>query len=102
MVNPPVVCPSEGKPLEEKRGESNNNKSNTKESKKKCIASSVRKNRFNNFPQREYDFDQLEKDLLAEQIARWKASETEDADVCVGQEKQTDGVADAEITVDVF
>lgn len=101
VVNPPVVSPPEVKPLEEKCGESNNHISNIKESKKKYIASSARKNRFNNFPQREYDFDQLEKDLLASQSARWKASETEDADVCVGQEKQTDDVADAGITADV-
>ncbi len=70
VENPPVVSPPEVKPLEEKCGESNNHISNIKGSKKKYIASSARKNRFNNFPQREYDYDKLEKELLAAQDAR--------------------------------
>ena len=98
---PPVVNPSMGfrpeeKPLEGKQGESNKHKSNNKESKKKYTASSARKNRFNNFPQREYDYDDIEKKLLAAQLARWQASETEDADVCTGQKKRADSASDAD------
>ena len=109
VVNPPVVSPSKGKPLEEKQGESNNNKSNIKESNNNRYSAcrpagrtrtGRKKNSFNNFPQREYDYDKLEKELLASQIASWQTSESEDADVCAGQEKQTGCADDAEIAVD--
>ena len=109
VVNPPVVSPSKGKPLEEKQGESNNNKSSIKESNNNRYSArrpagrartGRKKNSFNNFPQREYDYDDIEKKLLAAQFARWQASEPEDADVCTGQEKQADRSDDTETAAD--
>lgn len=94
MANaPPGGSPSDDYPpvadrlvvsrLEEKRpdvkwGESNKHRSSNKEYKKKYIASPAGKNRFNSFEQREYDYDQLEKALLAAQFARMENVSGED------------------------
>ena len=96
VVNPPVVLRPEEKPLERKQRQSNKHKFNNKEYKKKYIASPARKNRFNNFPQREYDYDDIERKLLAAQNARCRTSKPEDADVRIGQKKQADSTDDAE------
>ena len=96
VVNPPEVPRPEEKPLEGKRGESNKHRSNIKEYEKKYIASPARKNRFNNFPQREYDFPDIERKLLASQNARWKTSEPEAAGICTSQKTHAVSTDDAE------
>ena len=96
VENPLVVPRPEEKPLEGKQRQSNIHKSNIKEYKKKYIASSAQKNRFNNFPQREYDFPDIERKLLAAQNARWQTSELEDAVICTSQKTQAVSADDAE------
>ncbi len=93
VVNPSKDIPPTMKSPDENRGESNNHRSNIKEYKKKYIASSARKNRFNNFTQRKYNYDDIERKLMAAQFAEWRTSEQEDTDVYTGQEKQA-GCAD--------
>lgn len=62
--NPPVVSPSEENPMTEKRRQSIKQKDNNKGFKMKDKKPQTRErsgtNRFNNFPQREYDYDKLE------------------------------------------
>ena len=82
VVNCPVVSRPEEKRPVAKWGESNKHKSSNKEYKKKYIASFPRKNRFNNFEQRDYNYEQLEKALLAAQFARMESSSDENAQSC--------------------
>jgi len=77
VVNRRVVPrPEDNRPVV-KWGESNKHRSSNKEYKKKNIAPPVRKNRFNNFEQRDYDYDQLEKALLTAQFVRIESTSGE-------------------------
>jgi len=89
VVNRRVVPrPEDNRPVV-KWGESNKHRSSNKEYKKKYIASPVRKNRFNNFEQREYDYDQLEKALLAAQFARMESTNGENGQPSQAAENMT-------------
>ena len=80
----PVDKPSPGRPRAEYRRESKSKESIIKESKNNRFmnrgyngSQRGRKNSFNNFPQRDYDWDTLERDLLRSQ------SMTGGDDICV-------------------